>query len=86
MQIVPSTQSKNNEMRIEDLNLLKADLKLQIQNQKQKIVVSSKKLVSLASISSYVFGTFRNSFNLMDGVLIGLKLVKMARRIFRKFR
>jgi hypothetical protein len=86
MQIVPSTPSKSNKMRIEDLNLLKADLKLQIQNQKQKIVVSSKKLVSLASISSYVFGTFRNSFNLMDGVLIGLKLVKIARRIFRKFR
>ena len=86
MQIVPSTQSKNNEMRIEDLNLLKADLKLQIQNQKQKIVVSSKKLVSPASITSYVFGSFRNSFNWMDGVLIGLKVVKMARRIFRKFR
>ena len=85
MQIVP-TSNKNKEMRIEDLIFQKAELKQQIQDQKQKIANSSHKLVSPASISSYIFGGLRNSFNLIDGVLIGLKVVKMARRIFRKFR
>jgi len=85
MQIVPSS-TKNKEMCIEDLILKKAELKLQIQDQKQKIAVSTKNLVSPASISSYIFGGFRNSFNLMDGVLIGLKVYKMARRFIRKFR
>ena len=86
MEIVPSNSPKSKEMSIEDLALLKAELKQQIQEQKQIIAASSQKLVSPASISSYIFGAFRNSFNLMDGVLIGLKVVKMVRRIFRKFR
>jgi hypothetical protein len=85
MQIVPSSK-RNNEMCIEDLILQKAELKQQIREQKQKIADSSQKLVSPASISSYIFGAFRSSFNLMDGVLIGLKVVKIARRFFRKFK
>lgn len=86
MEIVSSTSPKSKEMTIEDLASLKTELKQQIQDQKQIIAASGQKLVSPASISSYIFGAFRNSFNLMDGVLIGIKVVKIAKRLFRKFR
>jgi hypothetical protein len=86
MEIVPSNTPKSKEMSIEDLALLKVKLKQQIHDQKQLIADSSYKLVSPASVTSYIMNAFKSSFNLIDGVLIGFKAVKIFRRLFKRFR
>jgi hypothetical protein len=84
MEIVPISGKMNKEIGLEALMLRKAELKQQIQNQKILVSTSSQKLLSPASISSYIFGAFSKSFNIIDGVLIGFKIVRSIRSFFRK--
>ena len=86
MEIVPSNTPKSKEMSMEDLALLKVKLKQQIHDQKQAIADSGYKLVSPTSVTSYIMGAFKSSFNLMDGIMIGFKAVKIFRRLIKRFR
>jgi hypothetical protein len=86
MEIVPTSTSKKKEVGLEELLLRKSELKQQLQDQKLVITSSSQKLFSPASISSYIFGSFQKNLNLLDGVLIGYKIVRSIRKFIRKFR
>ena len=63
-----------------------AELKQQIKDQELLVATSARKLFSVATLSSYVFSSFRKKMNLVDGVLIGFKLVRSIRRFIRLFR
>jgi len=87
MEIVPTTNpKKKQETGLDELLLRKAELQQQIQQQKQLISTSSQRLMSPASISSYIVGSFQKSMNLVDGLLIGYKMVRSFRRLIRRFR
>ncbi len=86
MEIVPTSTSKKKEVGLEELMLRKAELKQQIQDQQLIVTSSIKKLFSPASLSSYVFGSFQKSLNLVDGFLIGYKIVRSVRKLIRRFR
>jgi hypothetical protein len=86
MEIVPTSTSKKKETGLEELMLRKLELKQQIQNQKLLITSSSQKLFSPASMSSYIFGSIKKSLNLVDGFMIGYKIVCSIRRLIRRFR
>ncbi|MDR3651621.1 MAG: hypothetical protein P4L34_01465 [Paludibacter sp.] len=84
MEIVPTTTPKKKEIGLEGLILRKTELKEQIQNQKILINSSSRKLVSPAAISSYIFSSFKKNMNLVDGIIIGYKLIRTIKRLFRR--
>jgi len=84
MEIVSTSISKNKENGLEELILRKTELKQQIQDQKEIITLSSKNLLSPASISTYIFGGFSKGLKLVDGILIGYKIVRSIRRVFWK--
>lgn len=86
MEIVPASTSKKKEVGLDELILRKAELKQQIQNQKLLITSSSQKLFSPASISSHIFGSVRKSLNLVDGLMIGFKMIRTIRRLIHRFR
>jgi len=87
MEIVPTTNpKKKQETGLDELLLRKAELQQQIQQQKQLISTSSQRLMSPASISSYIVGSFQKSMNLVDGLLMGYKMVRSFRRLIRRFR
>jgi len=86
MEIVPASTSKKKEVGLNELILRKAELKQQIQNQKLLITSSSQKLFSPASISLYIFGSVRKSLNLVDGLMIGFKMIRTIRRLIHRFR
>ena len=86
MEIVPASTSKKKEVGLNELILRKAELKQQIQKQKLLITSSSQKLFSPASISSYIFGSVRKSLNLVDGLMIGFKMIRTIRRLIHRFR
>ena len=86
MEIVSTTNpTKKQEVGLDELLLRKAELRQQIQQQKHVISTSSQRLLSPASISSYIVGSFHKSMNLVDGLLIGYKMVRSIRRLIRKF-
>jgi hypothetical protein len=87
MEIVPTTNpAQMKQAGLDELQLRKAELRQQIQQQKELISTSSQRLLSPASISSYILGSFQKSLNLVDGLLIGYKMVRSFRRLIRKFR
>lgn len=85
MEIVHTSSKtlKKKEIGIEQLLVLKAELKEKILNQEQLIIYSTRKLVSVASLTSYVFGSVKKKFNLVDGFLIGYKIIRSIMRFFR---
>jgi hypothetical protein len=86
MEIVPTSTSTKNQIGLEELILRKTELKQQIQDQKQLIASSTQRLFSPASITSFIFGSFRKNLNIVDSVLIGFKIISTVRKFIRKFR
>lgn len=86
MEIVSTSIPTKKEIGLEELILRKAELKQQIKDQELLVTNSARKLFSAATLSSYVFSSFRKKMNLVDGVLIGFKLVRSIRRFIRLFR
>lgn len=86
MEIVPTSTHKKKEIGLEDLIQRKTELKKQIQDQKLLVSTSAQKLFSPASVSSYIFGSFKKSLNLVDGIMIGFKVVRSIRRLIHRFR
>ena len=84
MEIVPTSTQQKKVNGLDELYLRKIELKEQIQHQKIRIVDSSQQLLSPATVASYVFGRFTKGLNMLDGVMIGFKMIRSLRRVFRK--
>jgi hypothetical protein len=84
MNIVPTSTPKKQQVTLDSLNERKAELKDQIQDQRQLIVASTQSLLSPASFSTYLFKTFSKGLNMVDGVMIGFKMMRTIRGLFRK--
>lgn len=86
MEIVPTTAHKKTEIGLDVLLTRKAELKQEIQDQKIQISVRTKHLFSPLPLANNLFRTFTNGLNVVDGVMMGFKIAKSIRSIFRKFR
>jgi len=86
MEIVPTSIPTKKEIGLEELIQRKAELKQQIRDQEQRVTVSAQKLFSPASITSYIFSSVQKKLNLVDGLLIGFKIVRSIRRLIRRFK
>jgi hypothetical protein len=84
MKIVPTPAPQKQEIDMEALLLRKAELKQQIQNQKQQVTASVQHLVSPASFSTYIYRAFSKGLSLVDGVMVGFKIMRTIRGIFRR--
>lgn len=84
MEIVPTSLSKKKKMGLDDLIMHKAELKEQINNQQLHITLGSKKLFSIETLTSYLFGTIQKSLTLADGILLGMKFVQTIKKLFNK--
>lgn len=84
MEIVPTSHTKHKNIDLKDLMIRKAELKIQIEDQKLQINGATKKLLSFETFTSYIFSSIQKSITLADGVLLGMKFVDIFKRIFRK--
>jgi len=84
MRIVPTTSMKKQQIDLDYLAARKAELKMQIQDQKQQIASSTQNLLSPATFSTYVFKTFSKGLNMVDGVMIGFKIMRTIRGLFKR--
>ena len=84
MKIVSTPTAKNREINLDYLATRKVELKEQIENQKQQITVSTQNLLSPATFLTYVVRGFSKGLNVMDGVMIGFKIIRTIRGIFKK--
>jgi hypothetical protein len=86
MEIVPTTASKKNEVGLEILLNRKAELKQQIKDQQKLISTKTQDLFTPVSLTNYMFHSFNKGLNIIDAVLMGYKIVKSIRTIWRKFK
>jgi len=84
MKIVPTSVPKKQKIDLDALMLRKTELKQQIQDQKQQIAASAKHLISPASFSTYIYRTFSKGLSLVDGVMVGFKVMRTIRGFFRR--
>ncbi|HLP04909.1 MAG TPA: hypothetical protein VK152_05710 [Paludibacter sp.] len=84
MKIVPTTSTKKQQVDLGYLTARKAELKARIQQQEQQIALSTQNLLSPATFSTYVFKAFSKGLNMVDGVLIGYKIMRTVRGLFRR--
>jgi hypothetical protein len=85
MEIVPTSTSKKKD-GLEILLHRKTELKQQIQDQKILISEKSKNLLTPTSFTNYLFRNFNKGLNVVDAALMGYKIIKSIRNIFRKFK
>ena len=86
MEIVPTSTSKKKDVGLEVLLHRKAELKQQIQDQKILISEKSKNLMTPTSFTNYLFRNFNKGLNVVDAALMGYKIIKSIRNLYRKFR
>lgn len=86
MEIVSTTTSSNKEVCFEDLVRRKAELKIQIAEQKAVILNSTQRLTSPTAMASSFFKTFNMGLNMVDGVVMGYKIVRSLKRLFGRRR
>ncbi len=84
MEIVPTSNTRKRKIGLDDLIAHKAELKQQINNQRDQITVSGKKLFSLETLTTTILSTIQKSMTLADGVMMGLKLVQTVKSFFGK--
>jgi hypothetical protein len=84
MKIVPTATQKKQQIDLDYLVERKAELKEQIQDQKLQISVSTQHLLSPATFSTYAFKAFTKGLSLVDGVMIGFKIMRTIRSIFKR--
>jgi len=84
MKIVPTATKKKQRIDLDYLVERKAELKEQIQDQKLQISVSTQHLLSPATFSAYAFKAFTKGLNMVDGVMIGFKIIRTIRGIFKR--
>jgi len=86
MEIVPTSASDKKEVGLDILINRKAELKQRIKDQKILISTKSQDLFTSTSLTNYLFRSFNKGLNVVDGVLMGYKIIKSIRTIIRKFR
>ena len=86
MEIVPNSASKRKDIGLEILLRRKADIKQQIKDQRILITERSQDLFTPTSLTNYLFRSFNKGLNVIDAVLMGYKIIKSIRTIFRKFK
>jgi len=86
MEIVPNSASKRKDIGLEILLRRKADIKQQIKDQRILITEKSQDLFTPTSLTNYLFRSFNKGLNVIDAVLMGYKIIKSIRTIFRKFK
>lgn len=84
MEIVPTSAPLENVTGLDELYRRKASLKNQIREQEVVISTSTKQLLSPTSITSNLLGYFTKGLTMLDGVMIGFKVMKSIKRLFRK--
>ena len=84
MEIVPTSAPKKSKTGFNDLIEYKAELKSQLNNQKQQISASGQKMFSWESVAGYVLGTIQRNLSIADGVVMGMKVVNTFRKFFAK--
>lgn len=84
MEIVPNTNTVKKETGLAELSIRKLALKQQIEQQKGQITASSKRFLAPISFSTVLFQAFGKGISVVDGVLIGYKMVRSIRKIFGK--
>jgi hypothetical protein len=84
MKIVPTPTPQKQKMDLDYLATRKQELSGQIQQQKEQISTSAKHLFSPATLSSYVVKTFTKGLNIVDGVMLGFKMMRGIRRMFKR--
>jgi len=85
MEIVPTTTAMKNEVGLEILLNRKAELKQQIKDQQILITTKTQDLFTPTSLTNYLFRSFNKGLNVVDAVLMGYKIVKSIRTMWRKF-
>ena len=83
MNIVPTNKPKAQQMNLENLLLLKAELKQEIEQQRNHITVSTQNLLSPVKFSSFFVRSFTKGISLMDGVMAGFKFMRTIRGFFK---
>jgi len=86
MEIVPTTIQNKKAIGLDLLLTRKAELKQEINQQQLLITAKTKNLFSPTTLTGYVFRSFNKGINIVDAVLMGYKVVKSIRGLFRKFR
>ena len=86
MEIVPTSISTKKAVGLEILLIRKADLKAQIKDQKILITTKTQDLFTPTSLTNYLFRSFNKGLNEIDAVLMGYKIVKSIRTLWRKFK
>jgi len=86
MEIVPTSSRKKKEIGMDLLLTRKADLKQELIEQKLLISSKTQRLLSTSSLTGYLFQSFTKGLNIMDAVMIGYKMFKSIRTLFRKFK
>ena len=86
MEIVPTSIHNKKEIGLDFLILRKSELKQEIIDQKKLISTRTRNLFTPESYSTYVVNSFNKGLNIIDAFLLGFKIVKSVKAIFRKFR
>jgi hypothetical protein len=86
MEIVPVRASKKNEAGMDFLISRKAELKQQIKDQRVLIYGKTQDMFTPTSLTNYLFRSFNKGLNVIDAVLMGYKIVKSIRTLWRKFK
>ena len=82
MEIIPTSTPKKKESGLEELLIRKAALKQQIEAQKVQLSVSYDRFLKPISLPSLFLHTFGKGLNMVDGILVGYKIVRVIRKIF----
>ncbi len=88
MKITPATPLSN-DITIDDIVKKRIELKQNINLQKEKIMNTSTQLfapISTINSGKPYMNYFKNSINLLNGILLGYKLMKKFRNYFHKKR
>ncbi len=86
MEIVSTTMSKKKENSLEDLIYRKAELKKLIDDQKMVLTSRTQTLLSPTSFTTFMFRAITKGLTLVDGFVVGFKIIKSIRSIFHKFK
>jgi hypothetical protein len=86
MEIVPVTSKKKSEVGLDLLLSRKAELKKELSYQKKLITSESQTLFSVSYFTNSLFNSFNKGVGFVDAVIMGYKVVKSIRGLFRKFK
>lgn len=86
MEIVPTTTNKKSEIGLDLLLSRKAELKKELDDQKNLISSKSKNLFSVSYFTNSLFNSFCKGMGFVDAAVLGFKVFKSIRGLIRKFR